>query len=91
MTLSDYLVSIIRTGVPVLVGLVLAKLAAKTGITADLGLASEVATGLAIGGYYAAVRALEARWPFFGVLLGWKAAPEYGWSQPAKPQLYLED
>lgn len=77
MTLSDYFVSLVRTGVPVAVGLVLAKLAAATGITVDVGLAEPVVTGLAVGGYYAVVRALEARWPVFGWMLGYAVKPTY--------------
>lgn len=91
MTLSDYFVSLIRTAVPVAVGLVLAKLAATTGIAVETGLAEPVVTGLAIGGYYAAVRALEARWPLFGVMLGYPVRPTYDTLSTPPRQLYLED
>lgn len=85
--LHDYLISLIRTVVPVGIGAVLAWLASQLGIVID----SEASAGLvaavvavAIGGYYALVRALEQRWPFFGVLLGKPAAPAYeGGTQPA--------
>jgi len=84
MTVGDYLVSVIRTVVPYAVGTGLVWLADKTGLTIPDEPAKTIVTGLVAAGYYAAVRALEARWPFFGVLLGYKAAPEYGWTQPAK-------
>lgn len=83
MTLSDYLVSLVRTFVPVLVGLGLTKLATVTGISVSGETANLLLTGLVISGYYAAVRALEAKWHWFGVLLGWKVAPSY--AAPAAP------
>lgn len=75
MTVSDYLVSIIRTLVPVLAGLVVAH-AARVGLDLS-GTVEPLLDAIAIGGYYAAVRAAERRWPAVGVLLGWKASPSY--------------
>lgn len=76
MTLKDYLASLVRTVVPFLVGLVLAKVSID-----QFGVDSEtlkaVITTVAAGGYYAGVRALEAKWPKVGVLLGWAVAPSY--------------
>lgn len=78
--LHDYLISLIRTAVPVAVASVLAWLASRAGVVLDeqssTGLTLAVG-GLAIGGYYALVRALEVRWPVFGKLLGKQSAPEY--------------
>lgn len=76
MTVSDYLVSLIRTAVPVLVGLLIAALA-KAGLKLDEGTLSPLIDGLAVGGYYAVIRAAETRWPLAGYLLGWKSQPTY--------------
>lgn len=79
MTIRDYLVSLIRTIVPVIVGWLLAQ-AAKAGL--DLSAVAEpLVDALFIGGYYALVRWAETRWPWVGVLLGWKASPVYDDSQ----------
>lgn len=76
MTLRDYFASVIRTLVPVALGVVLTKIgitdATVQGIPLDV-----VVSVVAVGGYYAGVRALEKRWPLVGVLLGWAAAPIY--------------
>ncbi|GGM14409.1 hypothetical protein [Micromonospora yangpuensis] len=79
--MHDYLISLIRTAVPVGVGAALAWLASRAGIVLD----AESSTGLvaamvalAIAGYYALVRALETRVPWLGVLLGKPASPVYG-------------
>ena len=72
--LSDTLVSFIRTGVPVVVGAVVAYLS-KHGL--DIDLDPFAATALAISLYYALVRALEKRWPVFGFLLGVPKEPAY--------------
>lgn len=73
--LSDYLVSLIRTFVPIGVGIVLAYLAKKGfNLTVD----AEALTLAVIGVYYAVVRKLEARWSWLGWLLGTPKAPTYG-------------
>ncbi|HEU4566846.1 MAG TPA: hypothetical protein VFR99_02365 [Marmoricola sp.] len=79
--MHDYLLSLIRTAVPAAVGLVLAWLAREFGIVLPADLSAELtlaAAGLAIGAYYAAVRALEVRWPWVGRLLGAQGQPTYG-------------
>lgn len=76
MTVSDYLVSIVRTFVPAVVGYVIAVLTGL-GIDVDPTALEVVVTGLVVGGYYALVRALEKVNPWFGVLLGWVATPTY--------------
>jgi hypothetical protein len=76
MVVKDYLASLVRTVVPVLVGLVLAKVSIdKFGVDGET--LKTVVTTVAVGGYYAAVRALEVKWPKVGVLLGWAATPSY--------------
>lgn len=77
MTVRDYLVALVRTVVPVLVGLIVSSLA-KAGLEVDPGVVSGLVDALFIGGYYAAVRYVEAKWPTAGWLLGWKGAPTYG-------------
>lgn len=76
MTLRDYLASIIRTGVPTLVGLGLARLG--IGWLDIDGVTAQTAVGLvAATAYYALVRAAESRWPKVGILLGWAVTPTY--------------
>lgn len=78
--MTDYLASLIRTYVPVGVGAALAWIASRTGVVID---ESTAAGGVAFFGavltglYYAAVRALEARFPAVGFLLGVAKPPVY--------------
>jgi hypothetical protein len=77
--INDYAISLIRTGVPYLVGAGSAYLASK-GLhvpASDAGLVDPIlAAGLGTL-YYGAVRAAERRWPKVGVLLGWVAKIAY--------------
>lgn len=75
-TAHDYAVSLIRTIVPVLVGTVLGALA-SAGLELDGSVVIPAVTGLATVGYYAIVRALEARHAAAGVLLGAASPPRY--------------
>src|SRR5690606_15681431 len=78
--MHDYLLSLIRTAVPAAVGLVVACLARALGRVLPEDLSAEltlVVAGLAIGAYYAAVLALELRWPWVGRLLGSRRQPAY--------------
>lgn len=80
--MNDYVLSLIRTWTPIAIGAVLSWLAVKYGIAVPESISNEVTVGLTaavIGLYYAAVRALEKRWPAFGKLLG-----------AAKPPVYVE-
>lgn len=76
MILSQYLVSVIRTGVPALVGIVLSYLGIAALDIEGIPL-SGVITAVAIVGFYAGVRKLEEKWPAFGRLLGIPVAPVY--------------
>ena len=67
--MNDFLVSLIRTWVPVLVG----SLVAMIGVDID----AAAITGAAVAIYYAVVRALEMRFPQLGILLGRKSQPTY--------------
>lgn len=76
--MSDFIPSLIRTWVPVAVGVVLSWLSSKWGITdVDGQTAAATVTGLFIGVYYALIRALESRWPVVGTLLGRRSTPSY--------------
>ena len=84
--MSDYLISLIRTGVPVVVGAVVAWLAAR-GLNVPADAQVQVTAGLTTVltfAYYAAVRAAEKRWPAAGVLLGHTAQPVY--IRPGRPE-----
>lgn len=80
MSLSDFIISWIRTAVPAGVGAVLAFLSAKAGVVIDEATSTAGVvffTGILSAAYYAAVRLLEARWPWFGLLLLAKRPPSY--------------
>lgn len=77
--INNYAISVIRTGVPYLVGAGCAVLASK-GLNIPAADQATVDPVLAAGLgtlYYATVRAAEHRWPKLGVLLGWVAAVAY--------------
>lgn len=77
--MSQYLISVIRTWVPVLVGSLLAKLVV-IGVVIDddssTGLKNAI-TLLVIGLYYAAIRWLEQKFPRVGIMLGYIRQPVY--------------
>lgn len=77
--MSNTIVSLIRTYVPVAVGAGIAwllTLGVQVDAEAQTGLVTGL-TGVLIAAYYAVARALEARWPWLGVLLGVPVVPEY--------------
>lgn len=86
MSLSDWLVSWLRTNVAAWVPTVAAWLASY-GVDLPVEPTSVAIVSLAISGYYTVVRLLEAKWPAFGALLGWKSAPSYG-SAPVRTPGY---
>jgi hypothetical protein len=67
----------IRTYVPLAVAWVLSALGSEA-VSIDSESATQLITALVFAAYYAAARALEARWPAFGWLLGSPKAPRYG-------------
>jgi len=75
--MNDYLVSHIRTFVPIVVGWVIVWLA-NIGFEVDSTEAVAAVTGAVIAVYYALVRGLAQKWPNVGVLLGINKAPSYG-------------
>jgi hypothetical protein len=77
--LGDYLVSLIRTWVPVLAGAVISW-AVTQGLSITPATKSSLIvglTGIFIAGYYALARALELRYKWAGLLLGVRKAPSY--------------
>ena len=77
--MNDLVTSFIRTYVPVIVGSLIAWLAAR-GINVDeqtSGAAVTALTGAIILAYYTVVRLLERKFPKIGVLLGSSKKPEY--------------
>jgi len=78
--LNDGVVSLIRTYVPLAVGVAVTYLAQTLGVVLDedtSAMASAVAVAVVTAVYYAAARALESRWPALGVLLGAAKTPAY--------------
>jgi len=76
MSLSDWIAAWIRTQVAVWVPVGVNWLA-SLGIAVPVEPATAGVVAALITGYYTLVRALEAKWPAIGVLLGWKAQPVY--------------
>ena len=74
--LKDYELSLRRTVVPVIVGLVLAQ-AARANMTLPAEHVQGVVEAVFIMGYYALVRAVERYVPEAGVLLGAFIQPRY--------------
>lgn len=71
--------SLIRTYIPIAVAALVAWLG-QIGVILPDGASDALATGLAAvvaGLYYLAIRLLEERWPWLGVLLGSPTAPSY--------------
>lgn len=88
--MSDLIISYIRTYVPKLVAVAVSWVAIHWGIVVPESISGELAvllTGAVFAVYYGVVRALEARWPWFGKLLGRKAAPVYGTDPPESAQM----
>lgn len=78
--MGDYLVSLIRTATPAAVAVALTWLAVRAGIVLDEDTSAQVSalvTGWLLAVYYGVVRALEARYPAVGWLLGQPSAPTY--------------
>ena len=60
--------SIVRTVVPVIVGVLLGQ-AARIGLDLPAGAVTEVVTVVVTGAYYAVARLVEQRWPALGRVL----------------------
>ncbi len=75
--MSDTVVSLIRTYVPLAVGYVLTRLAELGVVDVDGEALIGAVTAIVAGLYYAAARFAEKRWPAAGWLLGARAQPSY--------------
>ena len=79
--MNNYVISLIRTWVPIGVGFALTWLASTLHVVIDdhskAGLVALCVTVLSAG-YYFLARLLEKQFPFLGVLLGTPAKPTYG-------------
>jgi hypothetical protein len=80
--MGDLLRSIVRTLVPVVVGLIISTLA-QAGIDVDEGALTTFIDSVFVGGYYAIVRLLETQSEAFGWLLGLPSPPSYDASPPS--------
>lgn len=92
MSINERIVATIRTTVPALVGLVIARVVAQVPAVADWlgwlsgqlgtpaeGVLTAVATAAIIGAYYWTARKLGSRWPWLEKwLLGSSLVPVYG-------------
>ncbi len=86
MQVNTYVTSLIRTGVPVLVGLVATFLLVHFGLHISPDNIAAVTTwliGIITVGYYALVRLAEKRWPKLGWLLGVPAQVAYTKAKPS--------
>ena len=91
--MNSFVVSLIRTNVPIVIGGLIAWLVSlnvQVPEGSEEGLVVGV-TGLIIAGYYTLVRALEKRWPSFGILLGTRQEPEYPGVPPKGEGRYRAD
>ena len=74
--MTDYFASVIRTIVPIVVGVVTSWLA-RQGLNIEEAEITAWLTPTLIGGYYVAVRSLERKFPWLGWLLGLPKQPGY--------------
>ena len=76
--MNDFIISQIRTYVPIGVGLALTWLADTFGIVGvDSAAAGAIAVSLVSAAYYALARWLESKYPFARRMLGIPVAPTY--------------
>jgi hypothetical protein len=87
MTLADFGASLVRTYVPIIVGMVLGWLTAHgLGISGSDAISVTAGlTGAIAAAYWLGIRLLEAKWPALGIFLGRAAAPTYGPPAAAAP------
>jgi len=90
MTLTDYLLSVIRTAIPAGWGALAAWLTSvgiDAGAEANVGLTTGL-TALAVAVYYAIVRAVEPKLPAFLRVLLFGAARKPEYAEPAQASSY---
>lgn len=74
--MNDIVMSVRRTVVPAIAGLIIAGLVAA-GFDIDSDALNQVVDGLFVGVYYLLLRILERANPMWGVLLGGRKQPSY--------------
>lgn len=72
--MSDFVTSLVRTWVPVVIGYLVALGVLPTDLSDE---ATAAFTAIIIGAYYLLIRALETRFPWIGWLLGAPKTPTY--------------
>lgn len=77
MSLTPWVISRIRTFVPVIVGVVVVWLEQQLHAEIDEASVAAAAVGIVTAVYYELVRRLERRWPRLGWLLGYPSPPVY--------------
>lgn len=78
--MTNFVTSLVRTYVPILVGSVLSFLAVKYGFAVEPDVQNQLVaglTGVVIAAYYLLARLLERKFPQLGVLLGSTQKPVY--------------
>lgn len=88
MNPSAYGRSIIRTVVPIIVGSVIAWLAAR-GVKVDEATILPAVDAIVAAAYYAVIRMVEDKWPKAGWLLGSPGAPSYASPTPSPSTLTI--
>lgn len=86
--MNDFITSLIRTNVPIIVGAFIAWLV-SLGVEVPEGAETPLIVGLTaviIALYYSLVRWAESKWPAFGYLLGTKREPVYSGDEPDGPK-----
>lgn len=90
--MTNFVTSLIRTYVPIIVGALVAWLA-----TIDLAIAAEAQAGLVVfltallqGAYYTVIRLLERKFPKLGLLLGSTSKPAYAKDVSEASHKYLK-
>ena len=83
--MSDFVISLVRTYVPMVVGFLVTWLVSVNVLDPDTAVgvqAGLVSAGTAIisGAYYLLVRLLAEKWPSMGIFLGVNIAPKYNGS-----------
>lgn len=78
--MTNFLISLIRTYVPIAVGSLISFLVVNYGFVIDESITTQLVaglTGVIIAGYYLLARVLERKVPQLGFLLGTSAVPVY--------------
>ena len=78
--MTNFLISLIRTYVPIAIGSIISFLVVQYGFVVDESVTSQLVAGLTgflIAAYYLGARILERKFPQLGFLLGTSAVPVY--------------